>query len=181
MDVFKNLIEDNGLIVAFLFVGVVMFITHWLSRVTTNNRIPGVAMAIAAALVLAYFGGENGIADFPMLAGMALLGGSMMRDFAIVATAMGASFSELKKTGMAGIISLLVGVTVTFFVGGAIGYSMGYTDAISFTTIGGRCLHLYCRTHHRGGNRRVVRFDRYQHCDWSNENNFCDHHYAHCG
>jgi len=143
MDVFKNLIENNGLIVAFLFVGVVMFITHWLSRVTTNNRIPGVAMAIAAALVLAYFGGENGIADFPMLAGMALLGGSMMRDFAIVATAMGASFSELKKTGMAGIISLLVGVIVTFFVGGAIGYSMGYTDAISFTTIGaGACTYI---------------------------------------
>jgi len=67
----------------------------------------------------------------------------MMRDFAIVATAMGANFSELKKTGMAGIISLLVGVIVTFFVGGAIGYSMGYTDAISFTTIGaGACTYI---------------------------------------
>lgn len=143
MDVLKNIIENNGLIVAFLFVGIVMFITHWFSRVTTNNRIPGVAMAIAAALVLAYFGGENGIADFPMLAGMSLLGGSMMRDFAIVATAMGANFSELKKTGMAGIISLLVGVIVTFFVGGAIGYSMGYTDPISFTTIGaGACTYI---------------------------------------
>ena len=128
---------------AFLFVGVVMFIAHWLSRITTNNRIPGVAIAIAAALILAYFGGEKGIADYPMLAGMALLGGSMMRDFSIVATAMGANFSELKKAGMAGIISLLVGVIVTFFVGGAIGYSMGYTDAISFTTIGaGACTYI---------------------------------------
>jgi len=74
---------------------------------------------------------------------MALLGGSMMRDFTIVATAMGASLSELKKTGLAGILSLLIGVTVTFFIGGLIGYALGYTDAKSFTTIGaGACTYI---------------------------------------
>ena len=75
--------------------------------------------------------------------GMALLGGAMFRDFTIVATAMGANLSELRKTGLPGIISLFIGVTVTFFVGGSIGYAMGYTDAVSFTTIGaGACTYI---------------------------------------
>jgi len=143
MEVLNNLIDKNGLVAAFLFVGIVMYIAHWLSRVFTNKKIPGVALAIMAALVLAYFGGEKGVAEWPLFAGMALLGGSMFRDFAIVSTAMGASFSELRKSGIAGIISLLVGVTITFFIGGSIGYAMGYTDAKSFTTIGaGACTYI---------------------------------------
>jgi len=143
MEVLNNLIDKNGLVAAFLFVGIVMYIAHWLSRIFTNKKIPGVALAIMAALVLAYFGGEKGVAEWPLFAGMALLGGSMFRDFAIVSTAMGASFSELRKSGIAGIISLLVGVTITFFIGGSIGYAMGYTDAKSFTTIGaGACTYI---------------------------------------
>ena len=143
METFNKVIDANGLVVAFLFVGIALFISNWLSKVVTNKKIPGVAIAIAGALVLAYFGQENGIADFPLFAGMALLGGSMLRDFSIVATAMGAHFSELKKAGLAGVLSLLIGVTVTFFVGGSIGYAMGYTDPVSFTTIGaGACTYI---------------------------------------
>lgn len=143
MEVLENLILKNGLVIAFLFVGLAMYIAHWLSRTFTNKKIPGVALAILAALIFAYFGGEKGIADFPLFGGMALLGGSMMRDFSIVATAMGASFDELRKTGLAGIVSLLTGVIVTFFVGGSIGYAMGYTDPVSFTTIGaGACTYI---------------------------------------
>jgi malonate transporter MadM subunit len=67
----------------------------------------------------------------------------MFRDFAIVSTAMGVKFSELRKAGLAGVLSLLVGVTLTFFIGGGIGYLMGYTDAKSFTTIGaGACTYI---------------------------------------
>ena len=143
MEVLDNLVVKNGLVVAFLFVGLAMYVAHWLSKTFTNKKVPGVALAIAAALVFAYFGGEKGIADYPLFGGMALLGGSMMRDFSIVATAMGASFEELRKTGLAGIVSLLVGVILTFFVGGSIGYVMGYTDAVSFTTIGaGACTYI---------------------------------------
>ena len=143
MEVLENLIVKNGLVIAFLFVGLAMYIAHWLSKTFTNKKIPGVALAILAALIFAYFGGEKGIADYPLFGGMALLGGSMMRDFSIVATAMGASFDELRKTGLAGIVSLLTGVIVTFFVGGSIGYAMGYTDPVSFTTIGaGSCTYI---------------------------------------
>ena len=143
MEVLENLIVKNGLVIAFLFVGLAMYIAHWLSKTFTNKKIPGVALAILAALIFAYFGGEKGIADYPLFGGMALLGGSMMRDFSIVATAMGASFDELRKTGLAGIVSLFIGVILTFFVGGSIGYAMGYTDAVSFTTIGaGACTYI---------------------------------------
>ena len=38
------------------------------------------------------------------------MGGSMLRDFAIVSTAMGASFLVMKQTGLAGLVSLFLGV-----------------------------------------------------------------------
>ena len=143
MNIIEKLIEKNGLVFAFLVVGVIMYLSYLASKKLTNNKIPGAAIAISAGLVLAYFGGKKGIADIPLFSGMALLGGSMMRDFTIVATAMGASFSEIKKTGLVGVLSLVIGVVVTFFVGGSIGYAMGYTDAKSFATIGaGACTYI---------------------------------------
>ncbi len=143
MAILQDLLVKNGLIVAFLAVGMMIFVCDWISRKVFDNRIPGVALAILGALVLAYFGGEKGIASYPLLAGMALLGGSMFRDFTIVATAMGASLSELRKTGLAGVLSLFIGVTFTFFLGGSIGYAMGYRDAVSFVTIGaGACTYI---------------------------------------
>jgi malonate transporter MadM subunit len=91
-------------------------------------------------LVLAYFGGKKGIADIPVLSGMALLGGAMMRDFSIVSTAMGTSFTEIRKAGRVGVLSLLIGISAAFFMGAIIGYLMGYTDLKSMVTIGaGAC------------------------------------------
>ncbi|MEP1095116.1 MAG: malonate transporter subunit MadM [Cyclobacteriaceae bacterium] len=143
IEVIDSLLIKNGLILAFLTVGLMILVSELISKKVLNRRIPGVALAIIAALVIAYFGGDKGIADYPVFAGMALLGGSMFRDFTIVATAMGASLSELRKTGGAGVLSLFVGVTVTFFIGGMIGYAMGYKDAVSFTTIGaGACTYI---------------------------------------
>ncbi len=144
MELLTEFFIKNGLIVAFLFAGITLFIANWLSGKLLKKRIPGVAMAIFAALVLAYLaGGEKGVATYPVLAGLAILGGSMFRDFAIVATAMGVRFSELRATGWAGVISLVAGVTITFFIGGMIGYAMGYRDAVSFTTIGaGACTYI---------------------------------------
>ncbi len=132
-----GILEKNGLVFAFLFVGVIMVLSYYASKKLTNQKIPGAAIAISVGLVMAYFGGDKGLASVPAFSGMALLGGSMMRDFSIVGTAMGASFSEIKKTGFIGLLCLVIGTVVAFFVGGTIGYLMGYTDAKSFATIGG--------------------------------------------
>ncbi len=140
MEKIEQLLLKNELIVAFLFVGIIMVISFLISKKLTRGKIPGAAIAITIGLVLAYFGGKKGIADFPVLSGMALLGGAMMRDFSIVSTAMGASFTEIRKAGSVGILSLLIGISAAFFMGAIIGYLMGYTDLKSMVTIGaGAC------------------------------------------
>jgi len=143
MNLVNQLIEKNGLIFAFLVVGCIMGVAYFLSARLTRNKLPGAALAIFMGLGLAYFGGEKGIASIPLFSGMAILGGSMLRDFAIVATAMGASFQEIQKAGWVGLLSLFMGIAVAFFMGGCLGYIMGYTDAKSFTTIGaGACTYI---------------------------------------
>ena len=76
METIEQLIAKNGLVFAFLFVGVIMWISYVLSHRLTRGKIPGAAIAIAAGLGLAYLGGKKGIADIPLFAGVALLGGS---------------------------------------------------------------------------------------------------------
>lgn len=143
MNILENIIAKNGLLFAFLFVGLIMWISYWLSRHVARNKIPGVAIAILAGLGLALLGEEKGIADIPLFAGMALLGGAMFRDFSIVATAMGADLEEIKKAGLAGVVALFTGVFFSFFMGAAIAFAMGYTDAESLATIGaGACTYI---------------------------------------
>ena len=140
MEIIEKLIDKNSLIFSFLVVGIIISCSFWLAKKLTNDRIPGSAIAITAGLVFAYFGGKKGIADIPIFAGMSFLGGSMMRDFSIVATAMGAEIKEIKRAGVIGVFSLFFGVFLSFFMGGTIGYFMGYTDSVSFATIGaGAC------------------------------------------
>ncbi|WP_353483089.1 malonate transporter subunit MadM [Haliscomenobacter sp.] len=145
MDYLTTVLVKNGLIVAFLVTGIIMYFSEWLSKTLTNKKIPGSALAIVTGLVLAYIGGmvtggKKGIADIPQLSGFELMGGNMFRDFAIVSTAMGASFGIIKKTGLAGIVSLFVGVVFSFVAGTVIALAMGYHDAASVTTIGaGAC------------------------------------------
>ena len=140
MEIIVNLIDKNSLIFSFLVVGIIISCSFWFSKKFTNDRIPGSAIAIMAGLILAYFGGKKGIADIPLFAGMGFLGGSMMRDFSIVATAMGAELKEIKRAGVIGVFSLFFGVFLSFFMGGTIAYIMGYTDSVSFATIGaGAC------------------------------------------
>lgn len=144
-EVVNNFLSKNGLIVAFFMVAIIMYLSTWFSSRVIRNKIPGSAIAIFLGLVLAYIGGnatggKNGIADITMFSGFSLMGGAMFRDFAVVATAVGASFSEIKKAGMIGILSLFLGVILTFFSGAALAYALGYSDAKSITTIGaGAC------------------------------------------
>jgi malonate transporter MadM subunit len=143
MEIFESIIGKNGLLFAFLFVGIIMWASYWVSRHLTHHKIPGVAIAVIAGLVLALFGDKKGIADIPLFAGMALMGGSMLRDFSVVATAMGADLNEIRQAGLAGTISLMVGITFSFFLGVIIAFIMGYTDAVSLTTIGaGACTYI---------------------------------------
>jgi len=138
-DIIK-LLDKNGLVFAFLIVSVIMYASYYIGKKLTNNRIPGAAIAISIGLIIAYFGGEKGIASVPAFSGIAILGGSMLRDFSIVSTAMGASFSEIKKTGFIGLLCLVLGTLVAFIIGGSIAYIMGFQDAKSITTIGaGAC------------------------------------------
>lgn len=143
MQIIENVIIKNGLLFAFLFVGAIMLLSFWLSNKVTRKKIPGVAIAIIIGLSLALLGGKKGIADIPLFAGMALMGGSMLRDFTVVATAMGADLNKIKSAGPAGVVSLFVGVFISFFLGVIVASIMGYTDAVSLTTIGaGACTYI---------------------------------------
>ena len=132
---------DNGLLVAFVFVGLVMATSWWLSRSLTSGKIHGSAIAIALGLVLAWFagadtGGKNGVADYPLLAGVGVLGGAMFRDFAIVATAFGVRLEDLRKAGLIGALSVPIGVVLSFVVGALVALGFGLTDPAEITTIG---------------------------------------------
>ena len=141
MDIIETVFVRNNLIVAFAVVGVTIWFSYRLADVLTQGRIHGSAIAISLGLIAAYFGGTStggntGLADVALLGGIGLMGGGMMRDFAIVATAYGVHLSELKKAGMAGVISIFAGVIVSFIVGAAVAVIFGYTDPAAITTIG---------------------------------------------
>ncbi|TDB61118.1 malonate transporter subunit MadM [Arundinibacter roseus] len=148
METLTAFVLKNGLIVAFLVVGVLMFVASIFSTHLTRKKIPGSALAILIGLILAYLGGHytggtKGIADIPFFAGFGLLGGSMFRDFAVLATAMGASLLVMRSTGWAGVLSLFLGIFLSFFSGVAVGLFFGYTDAVSLTTLGaGACTYI---------------------------------------
>ena len=109
MTIFEEVLVSNNLITAFVFVGMTVYLAYFISDKLTRGRFHGSAIAIILGLIFAYFagvftGGEKGVADIAILSGVGILGGSMLRDFAIVATAYGAKFSDLRSSGKAGIL-----------------------------------------------------------------------------
>ncbi len=135
-----ELFTKNGFVMAFLVVGIMSLFANFLSAKITRGRIHASAIAIFIGLVLAYIGGsitggEKGLSDISVFAGIGILGGSSLRDFAIIATSYGAKMSEIKKCGFAGIISLFAGILLSFIAGGVTAYAFGYHDAVSVTTI----------------------------------------------
>ena len=136
-----ELLVDKGLVTAFLFVGLITWLSYWLSKNVTRGYVHGSAIAIAIGLGLAYLGGlytggNKGLADIAMFSGLALLGGSMLRDFAIIATAYGADLTAIKKAGWVGALSVVIGVVLSFVVGALVAHAFGYRDAVAITTIG---------------------------------------------
>jgi malonate transporter MadM subunit len=138
----QRLLSQYSLVTAFAVIGATVWVSYFLSDCITKGRVHGSAIAILIGLVLAYIGGavtggKKGIADIEVLSGIGLLGGSMLRDLAIVATAFGVRMAEFLKTGVSGILSLFAGVFLSFVVGALVAYAYGYRDAVSLTTIGG--------------------------------------------
>ena len=141
LDALANVLVKNGLITAFVFVGILVWFSYEISARLTRGHIHGSAIAIALGLVLAYAGGSmtggsQGLADFGVLAGVGIMGGAMFRDFAIVATAFGAELEALKKAGVVGAASVVIGVVLSFVVGAVVAVSFGYTDPVAISTIG---------------------------------------------
>src|SRR5690625_741471 len=141
METLVSLLEDNGLVFGFAVVGILMLIAGAISKTLTRGRFQASAIAIVLGLVLAYFGGQatggsQGLGDVAVFSGLAVLGGSMLRDFAIIATAYGVDIREAGRAGWAGAVSLFVGIFGSFFAGAGVAYLFGYRDPESLTTIG---------------------------------------------
>lgn len=141
MEIVSEILVKNGLLTAFVFVGLLVFLSYRLSHLLTRGRLHGSAVAITLGLVLAYLGGKytggsDGIADVPILAGVGIMGGAMLRDFAIVSTAFGADLSALRRAGLVGGLSVIIGVVQSFIVGAVVAVAFGYGDAVSVSTIG---------------------------------------------
>ena len=141
LDTLEAVLIKNGLIAAFVFVGILVWLSYEISARLTRGHIHGSAIAIALGLVLAYVGGSmtggtQGLADFSVLAGVGIMGGAMFRDFAIVATAFGAELEALKKAGVVGAASVIIGVVLSFVVGAIVAVAFGYTDPVAISTIG---------------------------------------------
>ena len=141
LDLLAEVLVSNGLMTAFLFVGAVVWASYFISGKLTGGRLHGSAVAILTGLVLAYVGGvvtggSQGLADIEIFVGVGLLGGAMIRDFAIIATAFGVQFDEIRKAGASAIVALFAGVISSFIIGATVAYAFGYTDPVSMTTIG---------------------------------------------
>src|ERR1041384_7507948 len=133
--------KENGLVAAFAVVGLVVLGSGFISRKLTFGRVQGSAIAILIGLALAYAGGKisggtRGLADVSLFSGIGLMGGNMLRDFAIVATAFEVHPEEAKRAGWIGLVALLLGTVLPVVGGGGGAGAFGYTDALSLTTIG---------------------------------------------
>src|SRR5689334_1753119 len=141
IEILEKAAIQNGLVTAFAVVGLIILLSGQISRRLTFGRVHGSAIAIVIGLALAYWGGtqtggHKGIADMSLFGGIGLMGGAMLRDFAIVATAFEVQATEARKAGMIGVVSLLLGTVLPFIVGAGLAYAFGYTDPVSMATIG---------------------------------------------
>ncbi|HEX7743327.1 MAG TPA: malonate transporter subunit MadM [Sphingobium sp.] len=136
-----HVLVANAFLVAFAVVGLVMWLSNAISARLTAGRIHGSAIAILIGLAMSFWGGlatggHKGVADIPILAGIGLMGGAMLRDFAIVATACEVDLDRAKRAGMIGFVALLLGTVIPFLFGAMLAWAFGYRDAVSISTIG---------------------------------------------
>lgn len=140
IEIIKNIFINNAFVMSFLFIALGVLVSSVISKYIFKGKLPSSAVAIIVGLIAAYIGGiitggSNGIADIDVFTGIGILGGSSLRDFAIISTAYGASLSELKRSGLIGAVSLIVGVSFAFVLGTVFAVMFGYTDPVEITTI----------------------------------------------
>ncbi|GGA36990.1 malonate transporter subunit MadM [Sphingomonas psychrolutea] len=138
---FDHVLTANALLVAFAMVGIIMWLSNALASRLTGGRIHGSAIAIIIGLALAFWGGiatggHKGLSDIPVLSGFGLMGGAMLRDFAIVATACEVDIERAKRAGLVGTIALVLGTVLPFLFGAGLAWAFGYRDAVTISTIG---------------------------------------------
>lgn len=141
LEILEKAAKENGLVTAFAVVGLVVLVSGFISRKLTFGRVQGSAIAILIGLGLAWVGGKvsggsKGLADLAFFSGVGLMGGNMLRDFAIVATAFEVQAEEARRAGWIGALALLLGTVLPFVVGVGVAWAFGYRDAVSLTTIG---------------------------------------------
>lgn len=141
VEILEKAAKDNGLVTAFALIGLVMLVSGVIAQKLTFGRVQGSAIAILIGLALAWVGGKvsggsKGLADVALFSGIGLMGGNMLRDFAIVATAFEVHPGEARRAGWIGAVALLLGTVLPFVVGVGVARAFGYTDAVSLTTIG---------------------------------------------
>ncbi|MFO1151747.1 MAG: malonate transporter subunit MadM [Alsobacter sp.] len=141
IDYFTHALVENPLVSAFAFIGIVIWLSNLAARHLTGGRVAGSAIAVLAGLALAYYGGlvtgkTKGMADLALFSGLGLMGGAMMRDFCIVATASEVHVDEAKKAGWLGFIALFLGTVLPFLIGVIVAMAFGYRDPVALTTIG---------------------------------------------
>ena len=133
-------LAGGGLVTACLFAGIVFYLAGLLADKLTHGRIHSSAIAIFLGLIAAYIGGliaggEKGLADIAVFSGLGVLGGSTLRNFTLIAASYGAKMEEIKKCGMAGFLSLFVGIFTAYTTGAIVAVAFGYRDAVSVATI----------------------------------------------
>ena len=170
IEILQKAAAQNGLVTAFAIVGVVMLLSMQLSKRLTMGRVHGSAIAIVIGLALAYWGGiqtggHKGLADLSLFGGIGLMGGAMLRDFAIVATAFEVQATEARKAGMIGAVALLLGTVLPFIVGASVAWSMGLLGCGEHDDDRRRCGHVHRRPCHRRGDRRELGCDGAEHRD----------------
>lgn len=145
MSFLSSVLSEEGIVTAFAVVGAIMLLSNIASKYLTAGRIHGSAIAIVTGIVLAYIGGRithghHGIADLPMFAGFALMGGGLLRDFSVTATAFNIDIAQAKQAGWVGFTALVLGTIIPFLVGVTVARAYGYTDAVTVTTIASGCV-----------------------------------------
>lgn len=140
VDTLVNLLTENGLLFGFVFVAALAMLASFLSRRTLKQKLQWSAIAMLVSLFLALIGGmitggTKGLADIAGFAGLSFFGGAMFRDFTIVSLVAGIDLQLFKKYAGLCLLSLAVGLLISFFPTAVVTYLFGYRDAVSITTI----------------------------------------------
>ena len=90
-EIINGILIDNAFIMSFMFIAGGVLLSSVISKYIFKGRLPASAVAIVIGLIAAYIGGRitggsHGISDIDVFTGIGVLGGSSLRDFAIIST-----------------------------------------------------------------------------------------------